>query len=323
MESGEFAHFFESTLTQLQKDRITYRTAPTTKQPQRFLQFLGTGGNPVNLVSQLRKTGGFYIQWDQTGLYVDPGPGAIYHAQQLSLPVLDLDAVFISHAHTDHFLGAGAIIEAMTRLMGEKRGKVLLPKDLAGGGGMSDYHLGVSPSRAYPGGPAEVIFHQAGQVLSIGDSMRLKPIPVHHAGENYGFVLELPEGKIGYTSDTAYIRSYKNQKGQIMPCIPGTTMHDFASVQEVYDDLTVAFADVDVLIANVSFFAHFPARQLTVLGLMHLLQNSHIKTAYMTHFDPSLGAFYTLLEDLARVVSRDTGVATYAAFDDLSIPLAF
>ena len=48
--------------------------------------FLGTGGARMVMSSQVLSTGGMILEMDDTLLSIDPGPGAIVHANREGIP---------------------------------------------------------------------------------------------------------------------------------------------------------------------------------------------------------------------------------------------
>jgi phosphoribosyl 1,2-cyclic phosphodiesterase len=284
--------------------------------------FVGTGGSPINLMRQVRATGGFYVELPEVRLYVDPGPGALVHARALGLPLEDLDAVYISHGHLDHYGDADAIVESMCRAMSVRRGLLLAPRSVLEEGLVSAFHQGRRPDVPYPGGPRARAL-EAGRAVALGDGAVLHPVPAHHGGENYGFVLETPDLRLGYTSDTGYLIAYRNADGERISVEPGRAVVDFEAAEEVHLDLRAAFADVDVLVANVTFMNHFASRQLTAIGLGDLLAGSGVGLAVITHLDPALtgagGEDRTPL--LAEYVERVSGVPTLVARDGMRLQL--
>lgn len=82
------------------------------------ITFLGSGGGRFSAISQRRMTGGFRI--DNLGgknYHIDPGPGALIRTYQFGFNPRNLNGVFVSHSHTDHYNDAEILIEAMTRGM--------------------------------------------------------------------------------------------------------------------------------------------------------------------------------------------------------------
>ncbi|MBP9967914.1 MAG: MBL fold metallo-hydrolase, partial [Methanobrevibacter sp.] len=87
------------------------------------ITFLGTGGGRFSAISQRRMTGGFRIDnLNGKNYHVDPGPGALVRTYQFGFDPRNLDGVFVSHAHTDHYNDAEILIEAMTRGMTKEYG---------------------------------------------------------------------------------------------------------------------------------------------------------------------------------------------------------
>ncbi len=84
--------------------------------------FLGTGGGRVNLIKQIRATAGFRINSRVANIHVDPGPGALIHSLKNHQDPLSLDAVIVTHDHTDHMTDARVLIEAMSSYALKKRG---------------------------------------------------------------------------------------------------------------------------------------------------------------------------------------------------------
>lgn len=293
--------------------------APPPPPPERErLVFLGTGGNPGNLITQRRQTGGFYLYVAGVRLHVDPGPGAIVHALRAGLPVAHLDGVYVSHAHTDHVAGAAPVIEAMCRTMAQRRGKLLAPRSLLADGVISAFHQGKLSSSGYTGGP-EVVPLSPWQTVGLSPQVQLQAVPVRHGPENYGFVLRTPHLVLGYTSDVSYLRRYRAGH-ELRTVQPGQVLEEVDEVLEVDEELVRAFSGVDVLVANVSFFHAYPARHLTAVGLVDLVRRARVGGVLLTHFDLSL-AEPALADEVAAFVSAETGVPARAARDMLEVPL--
>jgi L-ascorbate metabolism protein UlaG (beta-lactamase superfamily) len=295
------------------------KDAPEKSDENRLL-FLGTGGNPYNLASQYKQTGGICMFLDGSLLLVDPGPAAIFHAVRNGVDVRGIDAVFISHGHTDHYLDAGTAIEAMTHIMSKRRGKVILPADVLTLGLLSQYHQGKSLVQdGYVGGPAEVLTLSPNQSIPFGRGT-ITPVPAYHGGDNFGFIYSSPTVQIGYTSDTNYIQSYEQQDGREEP-ITWQPIENFHSIKQYRKELKDAYADVDVLIANVSYFHIFAHRHITGIGLGHLLTNSNIKTCIITHLDPACYHPVDLTGEIAAYVQDVSGIKTILAKDNVWVQI--
>lgn len=96
-----------------------------------FVKFLGTGGARFVAMKQLRSTGGLWLHYKDTDLYIDPGPGAIIkiHTSKERFNPLDLDGIILTHKHLDHTNDVNIVIEAMTEGGFRKRGILFCPDD--------------------------------------------------------------------------------------------------------------------------------------------------------------------------------------------------
>lgn len=287
--------------------------------PEGFeLLFLGTGGNPTNVVGQWRRTGGFVLTLPGARIFVDPGPGAVYHARKAHCDLRALTAVFISHAHTDHASGAAPVVEAMCRGMTQRRGALLGPKGVLEG--LPAFYRGEAPSRWYPGGPRTVRTLVPGDRTVLEGGVTLLATPAHHAEENIGFRITHSDGpSVGYTSDTAFVETYTTDDG-IFEVQPGEALPEGTQeIVSVADDVVDAMSGVDLLVMNVSFFNQNPHRHLTVLGATELCRRARPGRAVLTHFDPSLGTPGKLADQAAAYVQEMSGIPTLAARDGLAL----
>ncbi|MEW6243120.1 MAG: MBL fold metallo-hydrolase [Bacillota bacterium] len=284
----------------------------------RWLLFLGTGGNPVNLISQQSQTGGFLLKTDSLFMHVDPGPGALVHACRLGIDLGALDAVYVSHAHTDHSGDAGPVIEAMCRLMSKRKGAVIAPSSVFQEGIISRYHQGKLPSWGYSGGPERLIA-SGGEPEKIG-SAEIRFIRAYHGDDNYGFVVQDGDFSIGYTSDTSYVLAYMSSRGAV-EVTPWDSMEDFRGVLRFREELKHAFSGIDVLVANVSYFGMFANRCLTAVGLAHMLQGSGIGRCIITHLDACCLRPRDIRAEMAAYVEGVSGVPTSCAEDNLLLDL--
>ncbi|MEW6522940.1 MAG: MBL fold metallo-hydrolase [Bacillota bacterium] len=294
---------------------------PAPLPPGNWLWFLGTGGNPVNVVTQVQPTGGFLLRMDGTLVHFDPGPGALVHAARAGLDLRNLDAVYVSHDHTDHAADAGGVVEAMTHLMSRRKGVLLAgPVSLGPEGMISRFHQGVSDEHeGYREGPAQVVALSAGRAVGIGN-LSVVPVPAYHSRDNFGCVVSGGALTVGYTSDTGYIRSYVSRDGQVKS-VDYRALHDFEAVAAYHHDVKEAYQNVNVLVANTSYFNMFANRQLTVLGLIHLLEGSTVKLAVITHLDACYSQPTDVRHHLARYVEEKTGVRTVLASEQAPLAL--
>ncbi len=257
--------------------------------------FLGTGGGRVNLIRQLRGTGGFVLQGKSLNIHIDPGPGALLRLHSAGFDPLSLDALIVTHMHVDHVSDAGVLIEAMTGFTFKKRGLLLasasvLVGDRHGDKSISTYHQSL-PAKTEVFGPQdskkfEVKEGMDANAHAIG-SFSLSGVPVKHDEDSaFGFVMELDGVKIGYTSDTEYIAG----------------VHDSA------------YSGVDVLIANnLKSAADGIPDHLHSGELIRLLQAAKPKLCILSHM--GMGLIQAGPEAEAARIESASGVPTVAGKD--------
>ncbi len=262
-----------------------------------FIKFMGTGGGRTVMITQLRSTGGIYIELDGTRLYLDPGPGALVHSIRHNLPLKKLDALLLSHAHIDHTNDANAIIEAMTDGV-VKKGGVLIGNVSAIEGYeensrvvekvVGNYHLNAL---------------QEYYVVKPGDSVRVNTVKivatkaVHTDPMAIGFRIESEKYTIGYTGDTIY-----------------------------FDNIGSQFSECDVLILNCLFNRN-PYKNKDVEFSRHMdsedaikiIEHAKPKLAILQHFGMEM--LRSMPWEVARKISETTGIKTIAARDFQEIKL--
>jgi phosphoribosyl 1,2-cyclic phosphodiesterase len=176
------------------------------------LTFLGTGGGRHVVISQLRATGGFIVEGKNLRMLVDPGPGALVRAREFKKDLKKMNAIFVSHAHPDHYTDLEMAIEAMTLGAHKKRGILIGSESVIFGTSdkrtiVSKYHLDI----------VEKYFAlKADEVVEVsGES--LKATKCNHSEEKcIGFVMTDENGeKLGYTSDGVY---YEGQEKYFEGC---------------------------------------------------------------------------------------------------------
>lgn len=129
------------------------------------LTFLGSGGGRFSAISQRRMTGEFRIDnLAGKNYHVDPGPRALIRTYQFGLDPRNINGVFVSHAHTDHYNDAEILIEAITKGMTKRTGTIVGSPSVLGG--------------YQKWGPCISKYHQ-----SMSDKLILKPDEVNKLDE--------------------------------------------------------------------------------------------------------------------------------------------
>ncbi|MDR2830374.1 MAG: MBL fold metallo-hydrolase [Methanobrevibacter sp.] len=164
------------------------------------LTFLGTGGGRFTTITQKRMTGGFRIDgFAGKNFHIDPGPGALVRSFEFGIDPSNLNILFISHAHTDHYNDGEILIEAMTKGMTEKKGLVIgsrsvFEKYRRWGPCISNYHKTRS----------DLLTLFKDQTIEF-DEFIIKGTKTSHGDPTgVGFQLKSNDLTISYTSDTGY-----------------------------------------------------------------------------------------------------------------------
>ena len=246
--------------------------------------FIGTGGGRINLIKQVRGTGGFRIN-GPPNIHVDPGPGALTNGLRRRQSPLKLDAIIVTHNHIDHSNDAEVIIEGMTGYGLRHRGvfigsKCTIECDKAGDRAVSLYHQQM---------PAEVYLGKAGKKRTFetrNGEFTLECIrAAHDTPDAFGFKLTIDGKVIGYTTDTEY-----------------------------YDGIEKNYSGCDLLIINVMKPAEDKYKgHMTSEEVERLIKEAKPKLAVLTHFGMKM--MWGTAEKVAKEITKNTGVKTVAAAD--------
>ena len=307
---------FERTESRVRRVARWLRSEEVSPERGDFLHFLGTGGNPSGVIGQRRRTGGIWLNLAGSAIAIDPGPGAAFHAARAHLDTRRLDGVLISHGHTDHYLGAGALIEGMCRGMATRKGILAMPAEALREGLVGRFHRGEDPSPWYRGGP-EVVTWREGHPVSVG-KVQATPFKVEHGPENYGFMLRGGGRTIAYSSDASFVLSYRDGDGVLRHVRQGESLSLPSEIVDVREELVAAIRGADLAILNVSFFWQHAHRHLTAVGAAELLRRSGVAQAVISHFDASAAPD---ADAIAAFVAEASGAGVVAARDGMRISL--
>lgn len=159
---------------------------------------LGCGGGRHQTIDQTFRTGGFRIH-DQMNFHVDPGPGTLLLTNQLQLDPLDIDGVFISHSHPDHYADAEVLVEAIERNKSGK-GRLLGSRSVIEG----FEELGPVVSKYHQNKVGEVVSMGQGESFEF-EGLKFESTPTRHSDPTgIGLKIHTSSGIIGYTGDTQY-----------------------------------------------------------------------------------------------------------------------
>jgi phosphoribosyl 1,2-cyclic phosphodiesterase len=231
---------------------------------------------------QLRATGGLWLHYKETNLYIDPGPGAIVKIResQERFEPADLDGIVLTHKHMDHSNDVNILIESMAEGGFKKRGTLFVPQDAIG-----EDPVVLRFVRNYL--DDVVLLKEKGRYL-IRDISFSAPVRHHHPVETYGLLFHL-NVTIGLIADTRF-----------------------------FDELPDYYR-VDYLIINVLRSQHIENHEiiehLAVDDVRKIVTCVRPKAAILTHF-----GFKMIQEGpdmIAERLSDETGINVIAAQDGM------
>jgi ribonuclease BN (tRNA processing enzyme) len=249
------------------------------------LKFLGTGGGRFVVSRQIRKSGGIWINLDDTNILVDPGPGSLVRILSCKpkLNPRDLDGILLSHIHLDHSNDVNIIIEAMTNGGWDKKGVLFAPKEA-----FEEKSIVMDYVRNYLD-KIEILKEK--NRYKVGNIEIETPVKnIHHGVEGYGFNIFGKNISLSIITDTKYFNGLESHyKG-------------------------------DILILNVVFYEnnrnlqHFDRRDIE-----KIISLNKPKLSILTHFGMTMikAKPWNIAEDL----SNKLGVKVIAARDGMEIDL--
>lgn len=151
------------------------------------------------MCTQRRKTAGIRLDYGETHIHIDPGPGALVHSIYAGLTPMQLDGVIVTHCHPDHYTDAEVLIEAMTGGTTRKRGVLAAAKSVLRGG--EDLDPSISRYHQRLTGKVEELV--PGSHFDIGD-LSFSALKAKHGDRDAICIkFEAPDvGSVAYTSDT-------------------------------------------------------------------------------------------------------------------------
>ncbi|MCX7857302.1 MAG: MBL fold metallo-hydrolase [Deltaproteobacteria bacterium] len=249
-----------------------------------FIKFLGTGGARFVVSKQLRSTAGIWLNYKDTNVYIDPGPGAIVkiRTSKTRLEPEKLDGIILTHKHLDHSNDVNVLIEAMTEGGFRKRGVLVCPKDAVSGEAVIFSNFITKLDR--------VDLMEEGKSYTIKGISFATPVKHIHPVETYGLVFHF-EPTIGIISDTKY----------------------FEALCEHYK--------TDILIVNVlrsrPIEKNDEIDHLSLSDFVTLVNSIRPRLAIMTHFGMSL--IRERPHILAERLTHEIGIEIIAAYDGMTV----
>jgi len=249
-----------------------------------FIKFVGTGGARIVASKQVRSTGGLWVHYKNTNLYIDPGPGALVriHASGDRLEPSRLDGIVLTHKHLDHANDVNVLIEAMAEGGFKKRGELFCPGDA-----LADDPVVLKYVRAYLD---DIHVLQPGQSYALKDISFSVPVRHIHPVEAYGLIFHLNK-RVGLIADTRY-----------------------------FDELPDHYK-VDILIINVlrvkPILSGDPIDHLSVEDFKRIVARVRPEKAIMTHL--GMNIIKERPAEIAKELERELGVNVVAAYDGMRL----
>ncbi|MEZ0344152.1 MAG: MBL fold metallo-hydrolase [Caldimicrobium sp.] len=243
---------------------------------------LGTAGARYVVAKQLRASAGILFNLEGKYLLFDPGPGTLVHLAKRKIYPEKIKTLIVSHKHLDHSADLNIMVDALTEGTFKKRGKVFFTEETLKEGLLLNYLkealeevVILRPKENYKDGP--FVFRTTSQLK--------------HTAENYGFIFELGDKKLGIITDTAY-----------------------------FPELSEEFKDCQYLIINVvRYEPKEGVLHLSVPEVKILLKELRPELTIITHFG------MTMLKanpfKVAQSLSSELGLKVLAAYDGMRLGL--
>src|SRR5579875_1546393 len=264
-------------------------------------------------------------------ILVDCGEGT---QRQLvsSVGLADLDEIFITHFHADHWLGLPGLLKTFDMRARER------PLTVHGPPGLRDFVLLGLRAAGRVHYPLELVELAPGDVLA-RDGYAIAPVPVAHRGTAYGYVVFEDERPgvfdpaaaiaLGVTPGPDFGRLQRGETvdgaapGQVLgPSRPGRKLVISGDTSPC-EALRIAAHQADVLVHEATFAAderdraaetgHSTAGQAATLA-----REAEVRLLALTHFSTRYPV--GVLRDEARAVFADTVLPR--DFDTIEVPFA-
>ena len=248
--------------------------------------FLGTAGGRMVVATQLRKSGGMWLELGGRNVLLDPGPGCLVRCAELGLRPARLDCIVLSHRHIDHSNDVNIMVEAMSGGGFRPKGTLIVPRDCLYG----DDPVVLKYVRKYI--QDNIIMLKEGlshglDGVAIEGALKLK----HSDVESYAIKFKFENKTLGYIADTKY-----------------------------FDRIGEAMKGCDFLIVNMVRITYDDRFQHLIPGdVERILKVAKPGLAILNHFGMQVVKAHP--RDVAFRIEKETGVKTIAAEDGLRLKL--
>jgi ribonuclease BN (tRNA processing enzyme) len=230
------------------------------------LTVLGCG---VMMPTKERNPSGFLLEIENKKILIDAGPGIVRRMVDFEFNPQDIDYVFISHFHTDHFGDVFNMIHSrfVDDLYNEKKHKLLefwCPKNTKERFKLWRKIFWLEPKENYP-----IVFKEGARKFKCG-KIKVEIFPVIHVKwfDSVGLILKFKDKKIIYTGDIGSDHSF--------------------------NDLVKKCRNADLLITEASYNIPTP-NHYTIQQTKELAKKAKVKKILAVHIRPQH------LKDVERV----------------------
>lgn len=241
-------------------------------------------------------------------MLVDPGAELL---SRIKYPneLVKVNALFISHAHIDHYAGANVALDFMKLTEKQKKIKILAGKAVFDDKNISDYYLSSKGNIN-----VEKIELKENENYDL-DGYSLGTVILNHSIEStFGFVLKGNGTTIGYISDTGYTKKFKTTAGVTSESGLNEYEGEFEEIVEKFDHIKNEFKKVDILIANINdlYFNKHSKYHMTGFDLIDILKGSKVRYCFIPNLFPVDLKNVNHAKKVADYISEKSGVKTIA-----------
>ncbi len=221
------------------------------------LTVLGAG---TMVPTKTKNPAGFLVKAGNTNFLLDAGPGTMRHLTDYNYNIQDVDIIFISHFHTDHFGDAFNLVHSRwvdDNYNKRKNKKItfLCPKETQKRFKLWRKIFWVEPNETYP-----IKFLEGPRKLKI-KNIEIEIFPVKHVKwfSSVGIIIKRKNKKIVYTGDIG-------------------SKHNF-------NDLLKKASNADLLITEASYEKPTP-NHYTIKQIKTLVDKAKVKKVLIVHVRP-------------------------------------
>jgi ribonuclease BN (tRNA processing enzyme) len=248
--------------------------------------FLGTAGGRMVVATQLRKSGGMWLELDGKNVLLDPGPGCLVRCAELGLRPSRLDCIVLSHRHIDHSNDVNIMAEAMSGGGFKPKGTLIAPWDCLYG----EDPVVLKYVRKYIQNNIIVLREGLRHSLdgaTVEGALRLR----HSDVESYAIKFHFNGRTLGYIADTKY-----------------------------FDGIGEAMKGCDYLIVNMVRITYDDRFQHLIPGdVEKILKVAKPGLAILNHFGMQVVKAHP--REVAFRIEKATGLRTIAAEDGMRLKL--